>query len=208
MLKIWSERGYNKAHPGERKCFAMNKRMDIRRLCLLGVLTALVFAGNFARIVMPIAVGGTTAFTLGNIMCVLSGLLMGPVGCLASGIGAALYDLTNPLYISEVPFTFLNKLVMGLVAGLIAHWGKTEGKYGRCLIAAAAGCVAYYVLYFLKSYYYNALFLQGLPSQTAWVALLDKIPASIFNGVLAVVVAPPLCLAIRAALRRAHLKLA
>ena len=106
----------------------MNKRMDIRRLCLLGVLTALVFAGNFARIVMPIAVGGTTAFTLGNIMCVLSGLLMGPVGCLASGIGAALYDLTNPLYISEVPFTFLNKLVMGLVAGLIAHWGENGGE--------------------------------------------------------------------------------
>ncbi|UQT48308.1 hypothetical protein M5E87_27485 [Flavonifractor plautii] len=34
-----------------------------------------------------------------------------------------------------------------------------------------------------------------------------KIPASLFNAAAAIAAAPPLCLAIRAALRRAHLRL-
>ena len=50
---------------------------------------------------MPIAIGGRTSFTLANIMCCLSGLLLGPVGGFASGLGSAIYDLTNPAYAPE-----------------------------------------------------------------------------------------------------------
>ena len=40
----------------------------------------------------------------------LSGLLFGGIsGGLASGIGGALYDLTNPLYITSAPVTFISK---------------------------------------------------------------------------------------------------
>ena len=192
----------------------MNKSASHRkllRIALLGVLAALTFAGNYARIILPISVGGNTAFTLGNVMCVLDGLLLGPVGGLAAGIGAALYDMTNPLYINEVPFTFLNKLVMGLLAGVIARGlrrkedGREPASYPRCLLAAAAGCAGYYALYFLKSYFYNGLLLQALPGNLAWVAVLEKIPASVFNAAIAVIAAPPLAAAIRAALRKSNL---
>ena len=99
----------------------MNRRFDPRTLAFLGMMTALVFASNYARIIMPIAIGGRTSFTLANIVCVLSGLLLGPIGGLASGLGSALYDLTNPLYAAECWITFLTKGVMGLVAGLLVR---------------------------------------------------------------------------------------
>lgn len=85
---------------------------------------------------MPIAIGGRTSFTLANIMCCLSGLLLGPVGGAASGVGSALYDLTNPAYAPECWITLITKGVMGLVAGL-AMAEREEPKYGRCTVAAA-----------------------------------------------------------------------
>ena len=76
---------------------SMKQNMSTQRLAFLGMMTALVFAGNYARIIMPVPVGGVPSFTLANILCVLSGLLLGPVGGLASGLGSALYDLTLDL---------------------------------------------------------------------------------------------------------------
>ena len=70
---------------------------NVNKLTMLGMMTALVFVSNYLRITMPIAIGGRTSFTLANIMCCLSGLLLGPVGGVASGVGSALYDLTNHL---------------------------------------------------------------------------------------------------------------
>ena len=98
----------------------MREHDATRRLAYLGLMAALVFASNYARITLPIALGGQTSFTLANIVCCLCGLLLGPVGGLASGLGSALYDLTNPLYAAECWITFLTKGTMGLVAGLAA----------------------------------------------------------------------------------------
>ena len=173
------------------------------------MMTALVFVSNYLRVIMPIAIGGRTSFTLANIMCCLSGLLLGPIGGLASGLGSALYDLTNPLYASECWITFITKGSMGLVAGLVprdaAH--RESPKYPRCLLGAVCGCIAYYILYFFKSFAYDGLLIEGLQPAVALAALPLKFPASIFNAAVAIIAAPPLCLAIRAALKRAHLKL-
>ena len=186
--------------------------MSTQRLALLGMMTALVFAGNYARIVLPVPVGGVPSFTLANILCVLSGLLLGPVGGLASGLGSALYDLTNPLWAAECCLTFITKGAMGLMAGLAVTAGRRgEGvkpaTYGRYLTAAAAGCLSYYVLYYLKDFFYNGMLIGGLQPQAAAVTLLALIPTSIFNGGVAILAAPPLALAIREALRRGGLRL-
>ena len=83
----------------------MKQRFTTRKLAFLGMMTALVFASNYARIIMPIAIGGRTSFTLANIVCCLSGLLLGPIGGLASGLGSALYDLTSPPPSAGSPFS-------------------------------------------------------------------------------------------------------
>lgn len=185
----------------------MNSRFSTRKLALLGVMTAFVFASNYARIVMPIAIGGTTAFTLANILCCMSGLILGPVGGLAAGLGSAIYDLTFPAYAAECWITFINKGAMGLVAGLVVKkvLEKDELTYGKALAGAALGCAAYYILYFTKSVFYNGMLLQSLSFTVALGVLPLKLPASIFNAAVAIIAAPPLTLAVRAALKRSGL---
>ncbi len=174
---------------------------------MLGMMTALVFVSNYLRVTMPIAIGGKTSFTLANIMCCLSGLLFGPVGGLASGLGSALYDLTNPVYAPECWITFITKGVMGLVAGLVMLQHRQEPTYPRCLFGAVMGCVAYYVLYFFKCFAYDGILVEGLPAAVAMGILPLKIPASIFNAAVAIIAAPLLCLAIHKALQQAHITL-
>ena len=70
-----------------------------------------------------------------------------------------------------------------------------------------AGCLTYYVLYYLKDFFYNGMLLGGLQPQAAAVTLLALIPTSLFNGGVAVIAAPPLALAIREALKRSSLRL-
>ncbi len=186
----------------------MNTAVSTRKLALMGMMTALVFAANYARIFLPIPVGGQASFTLANIICVLSGLLLGPIGGLASGLGSALYDLTNPLFAPECWITFLTKGAMGMMAGLVVGrmaWEKRI-SYARYVMAALAGCLTYYLLFFAKSYYYNGILLEGLQPGVAFAALSFKVPASVFNGSVALVAAPPLALVLKAALRRSGLQ--
>lgn len=188
----------------------MEDRFSPRKLAMLGMMAALVFAGNFARIVMPVAIGGTTAFTLANIFCCLSGLLLGPLGGLAAGLGSALYDLTNPVYASECWITFLTKGALGLAAGLAVWPGlrKDHLGYPLALTGSVVGCAAYYALYFAKTYFYNGILLGGLAPQAALALLPLKVPASLFNAAVAIAAAPPLALTIRAALRQSGIKTA
>ena len=50
----------------------MEKQFSTRKLALLGMMAALVFAGNYARVTLPLAIGSQTSFTLANIFCCLS----------------------------------------------------------------------------------------------------------------------------------------
>ena len=165
-------------------------------------------AGSAIRITMPLEIAGTTAFHLGNIMCALSGLLLGPwLGGLASGLGSAIYDIMNPLYISECWITFLTKGAYGLVAGLIAWGGKKNWGYTKALLATLAGAVTYAALYLAKSYFYSGLLIHGLAPDAALLTLVGKLPATVFNAVVAIICAPLLAIAIRKALEKNHLSL-
>ena len=185
------------------------KKLSPHRIAMLAMMTAVVFVSNYLRIIVPLPTG-ETSFTLANILCVLSGLLLGPIGGLASGLGSALYDLTNPVFAPECWLTFLTKGAMGLGAGLVVGRAQYEERLGypRCLSAALVGCLVHYALYFAKSLLYDNILVGGLPFAAAAALLPLKIPASLFNGAVAVAAAPPLCLAIRAALKRARVKLA
>ena len=69
----------------------------IVKLCVAAMMAALVFVGNYIRVMIPVSLGGTTAFTLANILCALSGLLLGPWwGGLAAGLGSAIFDMLDP----------------------------------------------------------------------------------------------------------------
>ena len=177
-----------------------------KKLVLAALMAALTVVGSAIRIQMPISVGGTTAFHLGNIFCALSGLLLGPwLGGLASGLGSAIYDIMNPLYISECWITFLTKGAYGLVAGLIIRAGGKKFGYVKALLATLAGALTYAVLYLAKSYFYSGLLIKGLTPDAALLTVVAKLPATAFNAVVALVFAPILAVAIQKALEENHL---
>lgn len=204
----------------------MKTRFPTKKLVLTALFAALVVVGSALRITMPIDIAGTTSFHLGNIFCALSGVLLGPWwGGLAAGLGSAIYDMTNPLYISEAWITFLFKGVYGLMAGLVV-WGAAKrqkaavapsgdaaaeksGKrsYVWDLLGTLAGALAYAVLYLGKSYFYNGLLLNGLEPGPALFTVAAKVPATAFNAVVALIFAPVLAAAIRAALKKNHLSI-
>ena len=179
-----------------------------KHLVLTALLAALTVAGSALRVTLPIDIAGTTSFHLGNIMCALSGLLLGPwLGGLASGLGSAIYDLTNPLYIPECWITFLTKGAYGLAVGLVVWKSKDSWGYVKAILATAVGALTYAILYLAKSYFYNGLLIKGLTPSAALTTVIAKLPATIFNAVVAIIFAPILGIAIRKALERNHLSL-
>ena len=113
------------------------KKITARDLAETGVFAALVFAASGIRFVIPLAVGNT-AIHLGNVLCILSGLLLGGIrGGLAAGIGSCFYDLTNPLYVASSPFTLAFKFCIGFITGKIAYAHGRNGINKRFNILGA-----------------------------------------------------------------------
>ena len=158
--------------------------LTTRKIVFAALMAALTVAGSALRVTLPLDIAGTTSFHLGNIMCALSGILLGPwLGGLASGLGSAIYDIMNPLYISECWITFLTKGAYGLVAGLIIRAGGKKFGYVKALLATLAGALTY----------------------AALLTVVAKLPATAFNAVVALVFAPILAVAIQKALEENHL---
>ena len=187
--------------------------ISTKKIVMTALLAALTVAGSYLRIKVP-SVVGTSAFHLGNIMCSLSGILLGPwYGGLAAALGSAIFDMLDPIYISECWITFITKGAYGVVAGLIAWSGKKPWSasiklfYPKALLAAICGALTYAALYLSKTYFYSALLIKGLTPDAALAATIAKLPATTFNAVVAIVAAPLLATAISKALEKAHIKL-
>ena len=184
-----------------------HNRISTRRLVIAALMAALTVVGSSLRIKVPVDLVGTSAFHLGNIMCALSGLLLGPwLGGLAAGLGSAIYDMFDPVYISECWLTFLMKGAYGVAVGLVAYAGKKRWGYIKATLATSAGAVLYALLYLGKNYA-KAVFIQGIAYDAALIAVSAKLPATIFNAFVAIIFAPILATAIREALKRNHLSL-
>ena len=83
---------------------------------------------------------------------------------------------------------------------------NSKEKYGPQAVAAACSAAAYLLVYSVKVFFYNGMVLQGLtePAQ-CWILVASKLPASVFNGVVAVVFAPILGVALMKAMHASHL---
>lgn len=191
-----------------------HSKFSTKRIVMTALLAALTVAGSAIRVTLPLSIAGTTSFHLGNILCALSGILLGPwFGGLAAGMGSAIYDLMNPLHAPECWITFITKAAYGLVVGLIAWKGGHPRKareaktYGRLYIATVAGAITYAILYLSKGFFYDGLLLSGLTANAALINVAAKLPATAFNAVVAIIGAPLLSIAISKALDAAHLTL-
>ena len=181
--------------------------ISTKRIAMTALMAALTIVGSAIRITIPVDIAGTTSFHLGNIMCALSGILLGPwLGGLAAGLGSFLYDLTNPMYVSEAWLTFLMKGAYGLFPGLVMLLWKGNWGTVKAAIATVPGAAAYALMYLLKNYY-KCVWIKFMTHEAAMVAVVTKVPATIFNAVIAIIFAPILAVAIRKALEKNRLTL-
>ncbi len=150
----------------------MNNQFSMTQKIAISALFAALAYIAFQFLKIPIKLpgaGGSTYFHLGNTFVVLGALMLGGVyGGLAGGIGMAIADITSGEPIYAVTTLFL-KLVMGLIAGLVAHKighinEKTETKQYMiwCTAAAVVSLGANIVLDPLVGFFRNKyLFASG-----------------------------------------------
>lgn len=177
-------------------------KWSVYRIALIAVFAALVFAANWLYIPIPVAIGNMSRISLGNVFSLLSGLILGPIGGgLASGIGAALFDVTNPAYIASAPFTFVFKFLQAAVCGWIAHSKGAQGENRtKNIVGAVSGSVTYIILYLSKAVIKETL--KGNAMAVVLIAVGEKLLTSSINAVIAILVSVPLAAAIRAALKK------
>lgn len=179
------------------------KKFSIYQMAVIGLMAAMVFVATNFRIEIPTPLG-KTMLHLGNVMCILSGLLFGgAVGGLASGFGSAIFDLFDPSFAPEFWITFILKFAMGYIAGTISHFKGYNGQNKKInIIAAIAGAAAYVVLYILKT-----IIMQYVVLGSNWEAVIavagTKFIVSSANAVVAVIASIALSLSIRPALKSA-----
>lgn len=180
-----------------------SKKYSVYKMAVVGLMAAMVFVATNFRIEIPTPLG-KTMLHLGNVMCILSGLLFGgTVGGLAAGFGSAIFDLFDPAFAPEFWITFIMKFAMGFVAGKISHMGNYNGENKKInIVAAVVGAALYVVLYISKT-----IILQYVVLQSTWEAVaavaVTKFMVSSANAVIAVIASLALSLTIRPALKAA-----
>ena len=184
------------------------KKVDVTRLAQAGLLAALCYIG-FAFLKFDIPVPGSlekTAVHFGNVFCVLAGYW----GGLAGAVGMTIADLTTA-YVTSAPKTFLLKLCIGLIVGLVAHKifhlsAEHPKKYVArvTILASVCGMAFNIVADPLVGYFYKT-YLLGVPQDISKALAKIATGVTAFNAVWAVVLATVLYLALRPALKKAGL---
>ncbi|MDO4711720.1 MAG: ECF transporter S component [Peptostreptococcaceae bacterium] len=179
------------------------KKSSIYRLTVIALMAAMVYMATNFRIDIPTPLG-KTMLHLGNVMCILSGLLFGGwIGGLASGIGSAFYDLLDPSFAPGFMITFFMKFALGAAAGAIAHYNGARGENQKQnLVGAIAGALLYVILYIAKTFVAKYLIV-GEHLEVVMSVVVIKGTVSLTNAVIAVVTSMILSILIVPPLRSA-----
>ena len=170
------------------------ERKHLVRLVFAAVMAAMVFVVTLFR--FPL-LGSQVHFA--NAVCLLSGLLLGPVwGGAAAGMGSFLYDLClynkGPV---NLLITFVTKFLMATICALVYRaFGKKRNQPVPLVLSCVAGALSYVVMYMLKSGIDGAIAGKGF-----WAVIGTKFPASIINAGAAIIATPIFYSAVRPALK-------
>ena len=181
--------------------------MKIAQTALFAALCYVIF--KYLQIKIPMPGGDATSIHLGNAFCVLAALLLGGwYGGLAGAIGMGIADVMDPIYITGAPKTFILKLCIGLITGLVAHKiakinESTDKKYifKWSLLASVAGLAFNVIADPIVGYFYKQYIL-GQPQQMAEVLAKWSAAATFVNAILSTIVVVIIYNALRPALAK------
>ena len=187
------------------------KKESFQKLVLTGVFAALSYVVfTFLQIKIPLPGGDATSIHLGNAVCVLGALILGGLwGGIGGSIGMTIGDLFDPVYVVYAPKTFILKLCIGLITGLIAHhfghitYQTDKKKFARIAALAALGGLIFNTIFDpLVGYFYKLLIL-GKPA--AELTLAWNITATAINTVISTIVSVLVYMALLPALKKSGL---
>ena len=181
--------------------------MKIAQTALFAALCYVIF--TYLQIKIPMPGGDATSIHLGNAFCVLAALLLGGwYGGLAGAIGMGIADVMDPIYITGAPKTFILKLCIGLITGLVAHKiakinESTDKKYifKWSLLASVAGLAFNVIADPIVGYFYKQYIL-GQPQQMAEVLAKWSAATTFVNAILSTIVVVIIYNALRPALAK------
>lgn len=189
-----------------------NKRNEkIQKLVITGVFAALSYVVfTFLQFKIPLPGGDATSIHLGNAVCVVGALILGGLyGGIGGAIGMTIGDLFDPIYVVYAPKTFLLKLCIGLITGLIAHrlghitHTNDRKKIVRWVFLAALGGLLFNTVFDPLVGYFYKLHILGKPA--AEVALAWNIAATGINTVISTIVSVVVYMALLPALKKSGL---
>lgn len=187
------------------------KNQTAQKIALTGLMAALSYVVfTFLQIRIQLPGGDATSIHLGNAVCVIGALLLGGLyGGLGGAIGMTIGDLLDPQYIVYAPKTFILKLCIGLIAGLIAHRiGKISIETDKkkvllfSTLAAVGGLLFNVIFDPLVGYFYKLMVL-GKPA--AELTLAWNVASTSINAVTSTIVSVAVYMALRPALKKAGL---
>lgn len=191
----------------------MNKNnQGLRKLCMAALFAALCYIGfTYCKIDIPVG-AEKTAFHLGNVFCVLAALFLGGFwGGMSGAIGMTIADLTTA-YVTSAPKTFVLKLCIGLITGLLAHkiFHLSRDSARRvplpvATVISCAGGMAFNVVADPIVGYFYKMYILGVPQEVASIWVKMGAMTTAVNAVVAVLAATVFYLALRPALKRSNL---
>lgn len=190
-----------------------NKNLRLLKLTETALFAALCFISfTFIQIKIPVPGAGATSFHIGNAFCVLAALILGGwYGGLAGAIGMTIADILDPIYILSAPKTFLLKLCIGLITGLVAHnYAKINNSNDKryvfkwVLIASTCGLTFNVVFDPIIGYFYKQYIL-GQPQKAA--SILAKLSAvtTFVNAIVSIILVTLIYNALMPALKKSGL---
>lgn len=186
------------------------KNQTVIKLAQTAILAALCYVSfTYLQIKIPMPGGDATSIHIGNAFCVLAALLLGGAyGGLAGAIGMGVADLMDPIYITGALKTFILKMCIGLIVGLVAHRiarinDSSDKKYvfKWSMIASVAGLGFNVVADPIVGYFYK-MYILGQPQEMAEVLAKWSTAATFVNAVISTVLVACLYNALRPILLR------
>ena len=187
------------------------RNKKVQKIVMVGLIAALSYVVfTFLQIKITLPGGDATSIHLGNAVCVIGALLLGGFyGGLGGALGMTIGDLLDPIYIVYAPKTFLLKLCIGLITGLVGHKifhinEETDSKkvFRKVLIASICGLLFNVIFDPLVGYFYKLLIL-GKPA--AELTLAWNVASTSINAVTSTIVSVLLYMALRPAIRKSGL---
>lgn len=179
----------------------MKKNISVQSIVLVALFCALTVIGTTIKIPLP-----TGAFVhLGNAVLLLSVLLLGYFkGSLAGGLGFFIFDMMNG-YATEAPYFILESFIVGGAAYLAFRlFKKNPTHIWQVLVIGGITGVAKIIMTQIKNTVMNLI--AGADFAPAFAGAFAKLPATLINVSLTLVIVAIVYFPLKAAMERTFRK--